>query len=69
MAQVLPPNPGKRLLSIPFVARHKLGISPRKLWELIAAHHFHPVKIGVRGTRLLEDEVDAYIEKLAKDQR
>jgi excisionase family DNA binding protein len=59
--------PGKRLISIPFAAREKLGISPRKLWTLISEGKLKTLKVGRRSTRLLESDVDDYIEKLTDD--
>src|SRR4051794_25339157 len=58
-------NSGTRLLTVPFAARQKLGISPRKLWGLIRDGHFSVVRIGRRGTRILERDVDDFIERLA----
>jgi excisionase family DNA binding protein len=54
---------GTRLLTVPQVAE-RLGISVRKTWRLISKGDLSTVKIGERGTRIIESAVDAYIGKL-----
>lgn len=59
---------GNRLLKMPEVA-DRLGISIRKVWRLIAEGHFKPLKIGQRGTRIAEGDLNAYITKLSEAGR
>lgn len=54
---------GKRLLTIPQVAE-RLSVSTRKTWRLIAQGQLKTVRVGARSTRIPDDEVDAFIEKL-----
>lgn len=45
-------------------AAQRLLISTRKTWRLIAQRELPVVKIGERGTRVLADDLAAYVERL-----
>jgi excisionase family DNA binding protein len=53
----------RRLLTIPQVAE-RLGVSTRKTWRLIAEGQLRTVRVGARGTRVLDGEVDTFIAGL-----
>ncbi len=51
---------GPKLLTIPQVAK-RLGVSVRKVYRLISQGFIRAVRIGQRGTRVLEGELDDLI--------
>ena len=53
----------RRLLTIPQVAE-RLGVSTRKTWRLIAEGQIRAVRVGVRGTRVLDGDIDTFIAGL-----
>ena len=53
----------QRLLTVPQVAQ-RLGVSTRKTWRLIAEGQLRAVRIGARGTRISDGEVDTFIAGL-----
>jgi excisionase family DNA binding protein len=53
----------QRLLTVPQVAE-RLGVSTRKTWRLIAQGQLRAVRVGARGTRVLDGEVDTFIAGL-----
>ena len=57
-----------RLVTIPEVAA-RLGVSVRKTWRLVAEGKLKTVRVGARGTRVIEGEVDRFIEELATETR
>ena len=52
-----------QLLTVPEAAQ-RLGISPRKAWQLISEGQIHTVRIGHRSTRVLESELETFITRL-----
>jgi len=58
-----PERSGRRLLTVPQTAKEKLGVSIRQVYRLISQGDLRLLKVG-RCARLLESDVDAYIEKL-----
>ena len=52
-----------QLLTVPEAAQ-RLGISPRKTWQLISEGQLQVVHVGLRSTRILESVLDAFIERL-----
>ena len=59
---------GIRLLKVSEVAE-RLGTSVRMVWRLIAAGDLKPLKIGRRGTRIAEADLNGYIAKLSEAAR
>lgn len=58
------PAPGHRLLTIDELAG-RLGISVRKAWRMVTAGELpSPVKVGQRGTRFREEDIERYIASL-----
>jgi excisionase family DNA binding protein len=55
-------------VTIPEVAA-RLGVSVRKTWRLVAEGKLKTVRVGARGTRVIESDVDRFIEQLAADAR
>ena len=53
----------RRLLTIPQVAE-RLGVSTRKTWRLIAEGQLRTVRVGARGTRVLDGDIDNFIAGL-----
>jgi excisionase family DNA binding protein len=62
------PTSQKRLVTIPQVAE-RLGISVRKTWRLVAEGTFKTVRVGARGTRIFENDVERFIEELPTKTR
>lgn len=60
IASITPPN---RLLTVPDAAE-RLGISPRKLWRMIAVGELKSVRVGARGTRIPESALSAFVASL-----
>jgi excisionase family DNA binding protein len=58
-----PPTVGRQLLTVPQVAE-MLGVSTRKTWRLIAEGRIKTVRVGARGTRILNGELDTFIAGL-----
>jgi excisionase family DNA binding protein len=57
-------NPSsQRLITVREVAG-RLGVSVRKTWRLIAEGQLKTVRVGARGTRILDSDVDFFIERL-----
>lgn len=54
---------GRQLLTVPQVAE-LLGVSTRKTWRLIAEGRIKTVRVGARGTRILNEELDTFIAGL-----
>ena len=52
-----------QLLTVPEAAQ-RLGISPRKAWQLISEGKIHAVHIGLRSTRIEQEELDAFVARL-----
>ena len=52
-----------QLLTVPEAAQ-RLGISPRKMWQLISEGQIHAVHIGSRSTRILESEIEDFVKRL-----
>jgi excisionase family DNA binding protein len=59
-----PPTSPKRLVTIPEVAA-RLGVSVRKTWRLVAEGKLKTVRVGARGTRVIEGELERFIEELS----
>jgi excisionase family DNA binding protein len=57
-----------RLVTIPEVAA-RLGVSVRKTWRLVAEGKLKTVRVGVRGTRVIESDLERFIEELAAESR
>jgi len=58
-----------RLIRVPEAAR-KLGVSIRKVWQMLSQGIFKRVKHPkIRATCLLLSEVDRYIQRLAENSR
>lgn len=53
----------RRLLTIPQVAQ-QLGVSTRKTWRLIAEGRIRAVRVGTRGTRVMDGDLDNFITGL-----
>jgi excisionase family DNA binding protein len=58
-----PPMAARRLLTVPQVAE-LLGVSTRKTWRLIAEGRIRTVRVGARGTRILDGELNTFIAGL-----
>ena len=59
---------GRRLLGVKRVAA-KLDRSTRWIWSALAAGRFPaPVRLGTRGVRWIEAEIDQWIDALALDR-
>ena len=58
-----PPTSPKRLVTIPEVAT-RLGVSVRKTWRLVAEGKLKTVRVGARGTRVIESDLERFIEQL-----
>ena len=56
-------KPHVQLLTVPEAAE-RLGISPRKTWQLISEGQLHTVRIGHRSTRILESELEDFVTRL-----
>jgi excisionase family DNA binding protein len=52
-----------QLLTVPEAAQ-RLGISPRKAWQLISEGQIHAVHIGLRSTRIPESEIEQFVKRL-----
>ena len=52
-----------QLLTVPEAAQ-RLCISPRKMWQLISEGQLRTVHIGLRNTRIEQEELDAFIARL-----
>ena len=52
-----------QLLTVPEAAQ-RLGISTRKMWQLISEGQIHAVHIGLRSTRIEQEELDAFVARL-----
>lgn len=63
MATTPLPHGGPVLLTIPQVAQ-RLGVSVRKVYRLISKGTVQAVRIGERGTRVLESDLDSLIAGL-----
>ena len=50
-----------QLLTVPEAAQ-RLGISTRKMWQLISEGQLHAVHIGLRSTRIEQEELDLCCE-------
>jgi excisionase family DNA binding protein len=57
------PVAARRLLTVPQVAE-LLGVSTRKTWRLIAEGRIRTVRVGARGTRILDGELNTFIAGL-----
>jgi excisionase family DNA binding protein len=58
-ASIAPP----KLLTVPDAA-DRLCVSHRKLWRLIATGALKSVRVGVRGTRVPESALTAFVASL-----
>ena len=52
-----------QLLTVPEAAQ-RLGISTRKTWQLISEGQLHAVHLGLRSTRIEQEELDAFVARL-----
>lgn len=60
---------GQRLLDVRRVSR-KVARSPRWVWSVTAAREFpQPIRVGLRGTRWIEQEIDGWIDALARGRK
>ena len=57
-----------RLVTIPEVAA-RLGVSARKTWRLVAEGKLKTVRVGARGTRVIESDLERFIEQLSAEAR
>jgi excisionase family DNA binding protein len=68
MAGELVPHAGERLLMVAEVAQ-RLSVSPRKTWRLISEGLLPAVRVGLRGTRVREADLETFISALMKPSR
>lgn len=59
---------GERLLTVPQVAE-RMMVGVRKVWRLISRRELPIVKVGARGTRVRERDLDSYILSLTGNGR